>query len=104
MIILTEEKFNKLKEIEGFKDSEVEIFKATWQDDPIYVWGGRDEDEAYDLLRKQGYKWEDGKELEKFSPGWTWGYPAIIFRQKGNILSYSPLDFGRETDEEPNLD
>ena len=103
MFRLTEEKLRKLEEIEGWDNSETKWLMERWIEDPIYVWGGKDEKEAFDYLNEKGYKWPCGVELEKYNPGWTWGYPVVIFIEEGGVISYVPVDFGRDTDEEPSL-
>ena len=104
MVILTKEKFDKLAEIEGWIPESIAEESKKWIEDPIYVWGGHDEKVAMNYLKQKGYKWEGGKELESFSPGWTWGYPAVLFIETGGFISYSPVEYGSETDEEPSFD
>ena len=104
MFRLTEEKVKKLAEIEEWDNSELKNAQETWIEDPIYVWGGRDEKEVKNYLKEKGYKWSDGLDIDKFDPGWTWGYPIVMFIEKGELVSYTPVDFGGDTDEEPFLD
>lgn len=104
MFRLNEEKLKKLCELEEWDVSQLEEYKKNWIEDPIYVWGGKDEKIVKEEFREKGYKWEDGVDLDDFDPGWTWGYPVVIFVEKGGLLSYSPVDLGRETEEEPSLD
>lgn len=105
MFRVTEERLKKLKELEGWNDSDLEELKKTWIEDPIYVWGGKDEEEAKAYLKAEEYIWSEGdKNIDSFDPGWTWGYPVVLFLEKGKRVSYTPVEFGRETDEEPSLD
>ena len=104
MFRLTEEKLKKLAEIEGWGDFYVNGIKERWIEDPIYVWGGKDEKEVFDYLKEKGYKWSDGIEIERFDPGWTWGYPVVMFLEKGGLVSYTPVEFGEDAYKEPSLD
>lgn len=103
MFRLTEDKIKKFAEIEEWNDSQLKELKKDWAEDPIYVWGGKDEKEVFNSLKEKGYKWSDGLEPDKFDPGSTWGYPVVIFVENGKHISYTPVDFGRDTDEEPIL-
>ena len=104
MFRLTEEKLKKFIEIEDWDSSEVEKLMKHCIEEPIYVWGGKDEKEVFDYFKEKGYTWGCGMKLEKVNPGLTWGYPVVFFVEEGGALSYNPVDFGRDTDEEPSLD
>lgn len=104
MFRITKEKLKKLSEIEEWGSSEIEEVMKNCIEDPIYIWGGKDEKEAFNYLKESGYKWASGVELEKYDPGLTWGYPVVIFLENGKQISYVPVEFGRDTDIEPSLD
>ena len=104
MFTLTEEKLRKLSKIEEWDDSELKELIKNFAEDPIYVWGGKDEKEAFGYLNEKGYKWALGVKLERYDPGLTWGYPIVIFLEKGKQISYVPVDFGKDAIEEPTLD
>ena len=101
MVRLDKDQLKVLKELEGWDDEVFEELQKNWMEDPVYIWGGKDETEAKEEFRKKGYRWETDKDLDQFDPGWTWGYPVVVFIEKGGILSYTPVDYGRDTDTEP---
>lgn len=104
MFRLTEDKIKKFAEIEGWDYNQLKELKKDWAKDPIYVWGGKDEKEVFDYLKEKGYRWSDGLEIDKFDPGWIWGYPVVLFMENEKIVSYAaPVEFGRNTDEDPTL-